>query len=128
MDAVLPLRLKDFERATLLFDSLTRNFPKLARLWLVCPDRHYDEVRTRAQSLSHGFELRVEPETPIVPELELAEFMGGWYRQQMVKLAMAERVASELYLTLDADVVCTRRVSPEKRRWQSCTQPKRRST
>ena len=36
--------------------------------------------------------------------------MRGWLTQQIVKLAMAERVESDFYLTLDADVICTRTV------------------
>jgi hypothetical protein len=39
--------------------------------------------------------------------------LRGWYRQQLLKLAVAPHVATENYLTLDADVICVRNASPE---------------
>lgn len=59
-------------------------------------------------------DIRMLPEQRLVPELRLAPRLRGWYRQQLVKLAIYERVQSELYLTLDADVICTKHVRAEQ--------------
>jgi hypothetical protein len=114
MDAVLPLTLRDVERASLLLESLAANFVDLGELWVVCPDRELSAVAHALQRPSTGLCLRYVGETSLVPELELTPRLDGWYRQQLVKLAVHERVRSQLYLTLDADVICTKRVTSEE--------------
>lgn len=111
IDAVLPLTLRDAERAELLLESLARNFTGLRRLWVVCPDSQAAELRSRYRGRHLPFELQVESELGIVPEFALKVRQSGWFRQQLIKLAMAGHVGSELYMTLDADVVCARPVS-----------------
>lgn len=108
IDAVLPIIERDIGRARLLFESLAQNFRGLGTLWLICPDGSLDRMNELVASSRYGFELRVLRESRVVPEFALAPRLGGWYRQQLIKLAMFEHVQSELYLTLDADVVCTR--------------------
>jgi hypothetical protein len=39
--------------------------------------------------------------------------LNGWYLQQLIKLSMARIVATPFYLTLDADVVCVRKIAYE---------------
>jgi hypothetical protein len=51
----------------------------------------------------------VVPETEVVPELAGSK-AKGWYKQQLIKLAMADHVASDYYLLFDADVICARPV------------------
>ena len=114
LDAVLPLTLRDAERADFLFLSLERNFSGLRRIWVVCPDAQTEELAARYQQRRYPFELRVESELHVVPEFALRPKISGWFRQQLIKLAIFERIESELYLTLDADVVCTRKVSAEQ--------------
>lgn len=109
MDAVLPLTLADVSRAEILRRSLSTYFPELGTLWVVVPDPQCAQIRTELgrQRVSEA-DLRVVPETEIVPEFVLTPTLRGWYRQQLVKLAIAEHVSSRAYLTLDADVICTR--------------------
>jgi hypothetical protein len=114
IDAVLPLTLKDAPRADLLLESLALNFTGLHRLWIVCPDSQQPELAKRVAQRHYPFELRVEPELNIVPEFALKVRQSGWFRQQMIKLAIHERIESDLYLTLDADVVCARPVSADR--------------
>jgi hypothetical protein len=113
MDAVLPLTLRDVERARLLLRSLERRFERLGTLWVVCPDGQAAAIEAALAPLKPSQELRVEREGQLVPELALAPRLRGWFRQQLIKLAIHERVESDFYLTLDADVICTRRVAPE---------------
>jgi Family of unknown function (DUF6492) len=114
LDAVLPLTLRDAARAELLFDSLAQNFTGLRRLWVVCPDAQRAELAARYRSRRQPFELCVESELQVVPEFALQLKFSGWFRQQLIKLAIFERIESELYLTFDADVVCSRAVNAEQ--------------
>jgi hypothetical protein len=114
IDAVLPLTLRDAERAELLFDSLTKNFSGLRRIWVVCPDAHYSQLFERYRTRQQPFELCVVSELRVVPEFNLKTKLSGWFRQQLIKLAIYDRIEGDLYLTLDADVVCTRAVSAEQ--------------
>lgn len=112
MDAVLPVTLRDLPRASLLFESLAQNFVGLGNLWVVCPERELGAIERALQRMPGNLPFRVLSESSLVPELSLTPFLKGWYRQQIVKLAIFERVTSTLYLTLDADVICTKSVSP----------------
>lgn len=113
MDAVLPLVERDVERATILLESLDRRFSGLGTVFVVCPDR---ELRGIRQALARSVlapRIRLTAETEMVPELAITPTLGGWYRQQLVKLAAFEWVETDVYLTLDSDVLCTRPVSAE---------------
>jgi hypothetical protein len=48
-----------------------------------------------------------------IPEMASFFHLPGWYKHQLVKLAAAEVVTSAFYLTLDADVICTRSTTVE---------------
>ena len=110
MDAVLPLTWRDVPRAGILLRSLRRHFDGLGDLWVVCPDAQRSAIER--ECAKHPLAVRVLAESALVPELGLTPWLGGWFRQQLVKLAIHERVKSELYLTLDADVICIKPVSP----------------
>ncbi len=111
MDAVLPLTVRDVARARLLFDSLLPRFSDLGTVWVVCPDADVTLVRTGLAEAASRSQLQVVAESKIAPELARAPWLKGWYKQQLVKLAIYEHVASDFYLTLDADVICTRALS-----------------
>lgn len=112
MDAVLPLTVADVARARLLFRSLTRFVEGLETVWVYTPD---DQAQTlQAELVGVPLPLRVRPETDIVPELRPYAHIGGWYKQQMIKLAAARAVRGPFYLTLDADVVATRDLRVEQ--------------
>lgn len=113
LDAVLPLTVRDLARAELLLESLARNFSGLRRLWVVCPDIQRDVIAARLVA-TLPFELCIEPESAVVPEFALKLRQTGWFRQQLIKLAIHERIESDFYLTLDADVVCARPVRAEQ--------------
>ena len=112
IDAVLPLRRSDLERSKVLFWSLERFFTGLDRVLVVVPDVDRAHIEAELRSASPGVDKRVIAETEIVPELRPYRRVGGWYKQQLIKLAIAEHVSSDFYLTFDADVVATRPVSP----------------
>jgi hypothetical protein len=112
MDAVLPLTLRDVPRASLLLESLSERFSGLGKLWVVAPERELSAIERGLARAPGALPMELLSESSLVPELSLTPLLKGWYRQQLVKLAIFEHVKSELYLTLDADVICTKPVSP----------------
>lgn len=114
IDAVLPLIFRDMERAEFLFESLAKKFSGLRKIWIVCPDAQVEHISARLKGRVFPFEISIEPEFKIVPELVLRPNLSGWFRQQLIKLAMFDKVESDLYLTLDADIVCTRNLTAQQ--------------
>jgi Family of unknown function (DUF6492) len=123
LDAVLPLAAVDLSRAQILFRSLDALFEPLGTCYVVAPDG--DVAAVRAQVPKRGYV--VLPDSELIPEIGYfrtaarlrahLRLVGppicGWYVQQLAKLAVAERIATPFYLTLDADVVCVRRTRYE---------------
>lgn len=108
IDAVLPLIPRDCERFGLLARSLERYMSDLGTLWIVVPS---DAVRDIQRQVAHvKLPLRVIAETTWAPGMERLP-LRGWYKQQLVKLVASSFVSSPFYLTLDADVLCTRKVN-----------------
>lgn len=105
MDAVLPLTLRDTERAKILLLTLCRFFPDMDRLAVFSPPGEVAKI----QSSLHGLHPNISfsSELKIAPEISLSG-KSGWFKQQLVKLAFAEHSPSPFYLTLDADVLCVR--------------------
>jgi hypothetical protein len=106
LDAVLPLAPRDLERFRLLARSLERYMHDLGTLWLVVPDVYVAPVAQLQSTIQ--LPLRVIGESEWVPGIGQLK-IRGWYKQQLVKLAAHAAVQSDFYLTLDADVLCTRR-------------------
>jgi hypothetical protein len=118
LDAVLPLTAKDVERAQILFRSLERFFEPLATCFVVTPDGDAAAVRRRVPRERYT----VLAESEVIPEIAyfhatarlrrklhlVGPPIHGWFVQQLVKLAIAKRIATAFYLTLDADVICVR--------------------
>ena len=100
----------------LLRRSLDLFFEGLGTCWVVTPDDQVGQVRR----VLGGEQYRVVSLEDVVPELKFERLLeltgeappwnhlGGWFLQQMVKLAIAEQIATDFYLTLDADVFCVR--------------------
>jgi hypothetical protein len=106
MDAVLPLTLKDFDRFRILQKSLDAFCKNLLNIiWVVVPDHQLQEIREQIGSGNY----QVIPESFLVPEIKLLKIQG-WYLQQLIKLAIANHVKTDFYLTLDADIICTQSV------------------
>jgi hypothetical protein len=118
IDAVLPLTLADARRAQILFRSLDSLFEPLGTCYVVAPDHEVTALRRMLPR--HAYEL--VPESALIPEIGyfrttarvrarlriVGPPIHGWYVQQLVKLAVANRVGTPFYLTLDSDVICVR--------------------
>ncbi len=116
MDAVVPLLARDLERFEVMARSITANFRDLGTCWVVGPDWERTEIEPKIRQFPA---FRFIGESEVVPELaayrrlprRYSKRIKGWYVQQLIKLAIASRVTTQHYLTLDADVICVRRVS-----------------
>jgi len=120
IDTVLTLTLRDCDRAQLLFRSLKLLEP-LRVCWVVAPDAELAEIRRRIPSDT----VRVIPDSELVPELKFyrrarrlhprrsRRRVTGSVVHQIIKIAMAARVETAFYLTLDADVFCLKPVRYE---------------
>jgi hypothetical protein len=104
IDAVLPLTLRDYGRFEILQKSCNRFFKDLGTCWIVTPDQEWEKLSALIQDERY----RVVPETQIVPEFKVFRFIPGWFKQQLIKLAIAKWIDTPFYLTLDADVICVK--------------------
>lgn len=108
IEAVVPLTLADLERFQILALSIGAHFRDLSRCWVVVPDAEHATIAAAMPDKR----FVVVRETHIVPELAGSQ-VRGWYKQQLVKLAMADHVATDYYLLFDADVICARKIRRE---------------
>lgn len=105
IDAVLPITLKDYGRFTILQRTLDFFCEELLGvIWVVVPDQDFAKIKSKIK----GNNYSVIPESKLIPEINFFPKRGGWFNQQLIKLAIAEYIATDFYLTLDADVICVK--------------------
>ena len=105
LDAVVPITLKDYDRFTILERTINYFCKDLFNIvWIVVPDQDLKEIKEKIKDTTY----RVISDSELVPEFKLFPKRGGWFNQQLIKLAIASRVETDFYLTLDADVICLR--------------------
>lgn len=107
IDAVMPLVAKDIERFGNLRSTLDKFHSPIRKILVVTP-RHDDFVIRGTIGSDKRFEVIAEEE--LVPALGKTQYAGvtGWWRQQLIKLAISVRIETEFYLTLDADCLIVR--------------------
>lgn len=115
LDIVLPTCLAlptreflDVDRACILCRSLER-FLDPADRWTVhvlVADTEADQIRARLSPDRLDFRFHCHSE--LLPELNTA---WCWRRQQLLKLAAAQRIAGKFCLVLDSDQILTRRLA-----------------
>jgi len=108
IDAILPVTANDIPRLRCLIRSLTSNFQGLNKCFIVVPDSQLPNFF----SLSSDTYI-VLPESCIIGTSPALQNTSGWYKQQLVKLLGHRIVSTDFYLTLDADVLCLKKVSSE---------------
>lgn len=115
LDAVIPLMLKDYARFEILQKSFQVFFKDLGKCWIVTPDHEFEQIK----SLISDEQYCVIPESSLVPEFKIFKSpnrfsifrsLPGWFKQQVIKIAIADKIETDFYITLDADVICTKPV------------------
>lgn len=114
MEAVLPLKISgdwsdhDLTRARILLYSLETFWRGTGRLKLTVIAREQDIAVLTEAFVSDLIDISIVPELEVVPELSQFPNAHGWYKQQVIKLSSHQVVASDFFLTLDADLVCSK--------------------
>lgn len=111
---------QNLERMLLLFATMNRFFSgDLCHMFFImmCP---VDLAISAAAVEPYGHRLKIEliNEEDVCPELRTnpdttslwPKVNSGWYRQQLIKLAMHEHVPTPFYMTLNTDVLFVRPV------------------
>lgn len=108
----------DLLRARLLLATLDHFFDKsdLAQIIVISPGRDLASVQQAVAPFKDSLNVDVIDENEICPELaanpdtrnKWPRENTGWFRQQLIKLAMHEHVSTPFYMTLDSDVLFVR--------------------
>eukprot|EP00457_Paulinella_chromatophora_P009649 gb/GEZN01009720.1/.p1 GENE.gb/GEZN01009720.1/~~gb/GEZN01009720.1/.p1 ORF type:complete len:394 (-),score=23.14 gb/GEZN01009720.1/:46-1227(-) len=120
IDVVLPMIGLEWPLFIIQYHSLCANVNVTAfgNIYMVVPDCEFAELRAAVATLScpepsNVLNIVVLSERHGSSDRSLnipREFTGnGWYVQQLIKLAIAQRVQTEFYLFIDADCVAVRR-------------------
>ena len=107
-DSLAAMRLK-----CLLLSFLRRfRMEDLDQFMVVAPAAQIPLLREVVGSLTDEPRFTFEPEAELCPDIiappEGVERPPGWYIQQALKLAAAQRLTTPFYVTLDADILCAR--------------------
>lgn len=102
-------------RFRLLVSSFLMMFEQtdLCEFLIVCPAKHVDAIRSLVASVTTDDRYVVLTESVVAPKIGAVlradvDGMGGWYAQQVIKLAAHEVVKTKYYVVLDSDIVCIR--------------------
>jgi Family of unknown function (DUF6492) len=109
----------DLARAAILLDSMVEHVPRdqMTDFLVVTRPQDVDEVRDRLAAYTNRLRLSVVNQDDLCPALRAnpetltlwPEPNLGWRRQQLLKLASCEWVHDPFYMTLDSDVIFTKR-------------------
>lgn len=102
-------------RVRLMLLSFLRMFHQddLGQFFLVCPEADITALTTLLRSLTDDERYQVVSEQHFCPEVALFQdkktgAIQGWYAQQLIKLAAAQHMRSDYYITFDSDIICTK--------------------
>ena len=111
----MPVSGADFRRCCWCLASLEKFFPSLGPVSVIFPDVEAQVFQALPKRFSF---VRLIPESDVLLQQQVSwlhRLAGryqpscvGWYRQQILKLGFARLAQSDFYLTMDADILCTR--------------------
>lgn len=107
--AVLPTRISDYKFLSLFSKSCQNILTKriVSDLHVVVPDDEFDAFIRLTTNISRDFWI-IHRESDFLPEiLEHGRGHSGWQLQQDLKIAAYRIVTNDLYIALDADILCT---------------------
>lgn len=99
----------DLFRAAALIKSLIKNnsMSSLSSLIIVAPEQAMDTIRALVALYSGQGSFEIVSEADLFSDREISEMssIGGWHRQQIIKLACPRLTSHQCVLTLDSDVL-----------------------
>ncbi len=96
-------------RTSFLLRSFIKYFRQtdLCEFLIVCPSRDVSAIDALLKSLTADPRFKLLPEGDLVSESKVGQ-LNGWVNQQLLKLAVAHRIRSSHYVTLDSDILCVK--------------------
>ena len=121
ISAVLPLKasgsydVNDLKRAHILFTSLQSFVAAgtISEIFVLVPAAEVELVQ-QEYACWQSLNIKVMAEDDLLPQFKKYPKMRGWRKQQLLKIAIANLVENEFYLTLDADVICLKPLDESK--------------
>lgn len=121
ISAVLPLKasgsydVNDLKRAHILFTSLKTFVAAgtISEIFVLVPAVEVELVQ-QEYACWQSLNIKVMAEDDLLPEFKKYPKMRGWRKQQLLKIAIANLIENEFYLTLDADVICLKPLDESK--------------
>lgn len=114
-------RLSTDQYAELRFELLIKTFlhnfdlQELDLFLIVCPKADVEFIVKSLKGLTSDHRFVIVNEEEVCPEFAKDTVpISGWYKQQMIKLAIANYIQTDYYLTLDSDVICSKTFSYSK--------------
>lgn len=107
--------MSDLVRArTFLLTSCNKMINKdlLHEFIIITKEEEYEKIRNDLMYPFKGMRLKIISENEIIPNLGSMPFIG-WAKQQILKLAVSKIIETNYYLTIDADMLFTRKVEYE---------------
>jgi Family of unknown function (DUF6492) len=100
-------------RFKLLIRTFLHNFnlQDLDMFLIVCPKEEVEFISIKLKMLISDNRFIIIDEEDIFPEFKNNISIQGWYKQQIIKFAIAKHIKTDYYLTLDSDVVCKKHFS-----------------
>jgi Family of unknown function (DUF6492) len=110
-----PVELKNHGRVYNMLATFLRMFRQsdLHEFLIICPDHEVPLLQKLVALLTPDPRYQVLAESALCPDLVSMRRLStrqfsGWYIQQLLKLAVAARITTPFYLTLDSDILCCR--------------------
>lgn len=106
------LMLNDLDRAQIFLLHSFRKFVDpniIEKIIIIIPPNEFEKVTQTLKPFATYLPIEFKSDDDICPEL--SSYSGwGWFKQQILKLVISNFVDTELYFTLDADMLFTRKV------------------
>jgi len=110
-----PVALKNYGRVYSMLATFLQMFRQadLHEFLIICPDHEVPVLQKLVSLLTQDARYQVLAESTLCPDLvkgrnPRTRRLSGWYVQQLLKLAVAARITTPFYLTLDSDILCCR--------------------
>jgi Family of unknown function (DUF6492) len=97
-------------RLRILLMSFLKHFKQddLLEFIIVCPACEQSAVSAVVNTLTSDTRYRILSEDEVLLDAKAVVNIPGWFKQQIIKLAVSRLVECDYYVTLDSDIVCVK--------------------
>lgn len=109
IDCVLPIKKSDLGRFLNLHSTIEKYFKCEGTIYVITLDKEFAHIGNYFKQI--GKPYSVFPEGEIAPCFRSGGTkLPGWWKQQLLKIAIVDKVQTPYYLTLDADCLIVREI------------------